>query len=185
MITGAPVKSTTPTAVVLSPVRLHWITEVNPDAGDLCAHSPVEFRIGEAIIVAPESGDWTVSAAGLFLLRTLAADHRPDAAVAVHLFPCCGMSYYAVSLDPPRVDIPGCVSGANCWVRHDHDGVAIEGPDGRVHHIAGDEWRSAVFAFCDAVRKFYDESPARQPYDQHDADGFATFLAEWDSLRGG
>ena len=56
------------------PTNLHWIDAIN-DAADLCAHSGVDFRIGDSILVKPSDGDWTVSAAALYLLRTLSQPH--------------------------------------------------------------------------------------------------------------
>ena len=62
--------------VLLMPARLHWILDDGKDdPSDLCAHSPVRFEIDGVSLLDPTEGDFTVSAAAIYLLRTLYRDH--------------------------------------------------------------------------------------------------------------
>ena len=77
--------------ITLMPTRMHWIRDDGTDdPSDLCAHSPVRFEVGDKILVAPDHGDFTVSAAAIYLLRTLERNHTSDAPVGDQLFPCSG-----------------------------------------------------------------------------------------------
>ena len=76
--------------IILTPTRLHWIKDDGDDQSDLCAHSPVLFQIEDKILVAPSDGNVTVSAAAIYLLRTLERDHTKGKPVGEQLLPCCG-----------------------------------------------------------------------------------------------
>jgi hypothetical protein len=76
--------------IVLRPVDLHWLKRSVDDPQDLCAHSPVEFVVDGDVLINPSDGDLTVSAAALYLLRTLSQPHTTHHRVGEHLFPCCG-----------------------------------------------------------------------------------------------
>lgn len=83
--------------VILRPVNLRWIQGAADDSRDLCAHGDIEFQIGNDVLLTPGTGmNRTVSAAALYLLRTLSVPHTKDAPVGDHLFPCCGFSMYDV-----------------------------------------------------------------------------------------
>src|SRR5438876_11685661 len=94
--------------ILLRSTGFHWLYA---GPADLCAHSPVQLLVNGAPIVTPEAGDWTVSAAALFLLRTLTQTHNASSPVCDHLFPCCGFTMYDV--DAPDVVVQGCLSGAD------------------------------------------------------------------------
>ena len=59
----------------LRALELGWIKGREDDPADQCAHGKILFQVGNIIFARPEDGIWTVSAAGLFLLRTLEYDH--------------------------------------------------------------------------------------------------------------
>src|SRR5262249_57067175 len=70
------------TMVILRPVNLRWIRGAADDPNDLCAHGQVQFRIGHQVLLGADRGeDLTVSAAALYLLRTLAVPHTRAAPV--------------------------------------------------------------------------------------------------------
>jgi hypothetical protein len=83
------------------------------------------------------------------------------------------------------VAINGCPNGEDFEVLHQISGtgVVINATDGREWQVGWPEWRSAVFAFADAVSDFYAACSPKQP-DADDAPGFAKFLAEWERRRG-
>ena len=163
------------------PTNLHWIKDAVDDPHDLCAHSPVEFRVGDAVFVRPEDGDWTVSAAALYLLRTLTRDHRIEQPVGDHLFPCCGFSMYDTGEED--VVICGCPSGRDCSVRHVGSDVQLQTDGGPSVTVSATEWRSAVHNFSDAIHSFYERCSLKQPNDTEDQKGFRAFQREWDRRR--
>src|SRR6516165_605755 len=111
--------------VILQPVSLRWIQGAADDPKDLCAHGDVEFRIGDGVLLDPTTGkDLTVSAAALYLLRTLSVPHTKDAPVGDHLFPCCGFNMYDV---PGQQDVVvcGCFHGEDFEVLHQVSGSGV------------------------------------------------------------
>lgn len=171
--------------MILRPVNLHWIQGAADDPMDLCAHGDVEFRIGEDVLLDAESGKGlTVSAAALYLLRTLVIPHTAEAPVGDQLFPCCGFNMY----DLPGQDdvaISRCPNGQDFEVFHHPSGtgVVIRSATGREWFIAWPEWRTAVFGFADRVSRFYSVCSPKE-LDQDDEAGFHKFTAEWERRRG-
>ena len=168
--------------VTLRPTDLHWLKRDTDDPQDLCAHSPVEFRVAGQSIVEPSAGDWSVNAAALYLLRTLSSVHTKDSPVGDHLFPCCGFTLYDLD-GQDDVLIQGCVSGVDVQVARLRDQIVLTGPDGRQHVLAFSEWRNAVCNFSDSVRAFYARSQPREPFGEEDRKGFRKMMQEWDRRR--
>ena len=83
--------------IILLPTNLHWIGGLD-DSADLYAHSGVDFRIGDSVLVKPSDGDWTVSAAALYLLRTLSQPHTRQQPITEYLFPCCGNGIFELEV---------------------------------------------------------------------------------------
>jgi hypothetical protein len=170
--------------ITLRPVNLRWIQGAADDPADLCAHGEVEFRIGDDVLLDPAATkELTVSAAALYLLRTLATPHTREAPVGDQLFPCCGFAMYEV-VGQQDVVVCGCPHGEDFEVLHRPDGagVVVRAPDGREWTIAWPDWRAAVFAFADAVTTFYASCSPKQPAPDDEA-GFRCFLAEWARRR--
>ena len=168
--------------IIIQPTKLHWIKDVADDQQDLCAHSPVDFRISNMVFVRPEDGDWTVSASALYLLRTLTRDHTQEQPVGDHLFPCCGFSMYDIEGEEDVV-ICGCPSGRDCSVRHIGSEVQLSLESGQRVLVSSHDWRAAVHAFSDAVRAFYQRYSPKQPFEPEDVRGFDAFQREWDRRR--
>jgi hypothetical protein len=167
--------------VTLRPTNLHWITGRADDPADTCAHSGVEFRVDHQVLVQASDGDWAVSAAALFLLRTLSRPHTKQSPVGDQLFPHCGMVICEVQGADAFVFC--CDRGVDFEVLHVEGGIALTAPDGRCFSIAASEWREAVVGFSDAVQDFYVTSSPKQPTDTDDAKGFQQFLGEWRRRR--
>ena len=139
-----------PQMLILEPTRLHWIKDDGlDDPCELCAHAPVRFEIDGASVVSPANGDVAVSAAAIYLLRTLESNHTPSSPVGEHLFPCCGHAMYDTGDD--EVFIMNCPKGSNVDVQHEGDSVQINTKDGRIFIVPCDEWRIAVYAFSDTL----------------------------------
>lgn len=171
--------------IILRPVNLRWINDATDDPADFCVHGEVEFCIGGDTLVTPAvTKGYTLSAAGLYLLRTLSKPHTPESPVGEHLFPCCGFTLYDICGEQDVV-VQGCLSGIDFEVRHREagDGVTVRSPDGREWDANWDEWRAAVLGFADSVSDFYAACSSKQvaPNDQA---GYAKFVAEWERRRG-
>jgi hypothetical protein len=171
--------------VLIRPVNLRWIQGAADEPKDLCAHGDVEFRIGADVLLDATSGkDLTVSAAALYLLRTLSIPHTLEAPVGDHLFPCCGFNMYDVP-DQDDVVISGCPNGEDFEVLHhvSGTGVVIRSAVGREWLVGWPEWRAAVFGFADLVSGFYAACSPKEP-DPDDVAGLRKFAAEWEPRRG-
>ncbi len=156
------------------------------DPYDLCAHGDVEFRIGDDVVLEPETAkNLTLSAAALYLLRTLSLPHTKATPVAEHLFPCCGFTMYDLPNEEDVV-ICGCPNGKDFEVFHESSGagVIIRAENGQEWRLGWPAWRTAVYGFADEVSEFYSTALSKHPGDEEDAKGFRKFAAEWARRRG-
>jgi hypothetical protein len=172
--------------VTLRPVNLRWIKDAPDDPRDLCAHGDIEFSIcGDALLDSRKAKGMTVSAAALYLLRTLTVPHTKSRPVGDHLFPHCGFDMLNLP-GQEDVAITGCPSGEDFEVVHDVAGadVTIRADDGRQWHVEWPIWRAAVFGFADAVSAFYAACSPKEPWDKEEAAGFEKFKCEWRRRRG-
>ncbi|MBI3823289.1 MAG: hypothetical protein HY289_11520 [Planctomycetes bacterium] len=170
--------------VILRLLNLHWINNEVDDRKDLCAHGDVDFRIDSDILLGANGKDLTVSAAALYLLRTLSRPHTKEAPVGDQLFPCCGFAMW----DLPGQDdvaLSGCPNGEDFEVCHDTSGagVVVRAADGRAWQVKWSDWRNAVFAFADQVSAFYAHCSPKEPTEE-DLPGFNKFKEEWQRRRG-
>ncbi len=168
--------------IKLKAIKLHWINDSPDDPKDLCAHGCVEFSIGELDVVRPEDGDWCVSAAALYLLRTLSQSHTPVSPVGEHIFPCCGHSMYW-DKDQEDCIIFGCPNGINFELIHKDGNVEIKISEEQVAHISFEAWRDSVCIFSDQISDFYRASAPKEPYDEDAKKGFDAFQREWTRRR--
>lgn len=169
--------------ITLTPTRMHWIKDDGiDDPSDLCAHSPVRFEIDGNVLVSPAEGDATVSAAAIYVLRTLERDHTKEKPIGDQLFPCCGHAMYDKGGED--VAICGCPNGSDVFVTHGDDGtVRLTSSTGKSYVVSAKDWRQAVHEFSDCVRAFYDHSLPKTPTDGTDPAGFAKLIQEWDRRR--
>jgi hypothetical protein len=179
------VNETMSAPVVLRPVNMAWIKGALDDPADLCAHGHVEFRVGDRVLIDPATGpEVTVSAAALYLLRTLSRPHTKAQPVGEQLFPCCGFTMYDIE-GQEDVLVIGCPSGIDFQVLHaDDQAVIVAGPDdlGELR-VGRSTWVEAVNNFADLVAGFYARSSPKKP-SAEDAAGFAKFGNEWQRRRG-
>jgi len=166
--------------MILNPHNLHWLNEQTET--DLCAHGAVSVRIGDRQLATPDDGDWCVSAAAIYLLRSLTTTHTYDSPVGEQLIPCCGFAMHPQD-DSADIFIMGCNRGVDWEVHHEGERVRLRTYEGEEEIIALAEWRRIVFGFADAVAGFYAASAPKQPYDETDAQGFAAMQAEWSRRR--
>ena len=168
----------------LRALELGWIQDAVDDPADQCAHGRVLFQIGSTVFVRPEDGRWTVSAAGLFLLRTLEYEHTAANPVSESnfLIPCCGHAVWLSRSGRFEVLCMGCNLGKNPEVVHRDKDVIIRAEGEEAVSLA--EWKDCVFAFVDQIHRFYQQFTAKViPDDQDDREGWAAFWDEWRSRR--
>ncbi len=173
------------TPVTLRPVNVSWIKGATDDPTDLCAHGHIEFRVGNDVLMNPVTGpEVTVSAAALYLLRTLSWPHTKAHPVGEHLFPCCGFVMYDIE-GQEDVVLMGCPKGTDFEIQHAEDGkvVVVKSSDGREFRVGWSAWVDAVRGFADKVAEFYGKSSPKEPSEE-DAAGFRRFAAEWERRRG-
>lgn len=166
--------------IILRPRELTWINDQVDDPFDLCAHGKVQFEIDGANLVRVEDGEWTVSAAALFLLRTLKKGHTLEEPLFENVIPHCGNGFY-VEEGGGDVKIIECPIGINFQVIHVRDTVQIIMDDMEPFIVALDEWRNAVLTFSQVVREFYAASTPKTPVYDSDKAGFDKFMTEWEN----
>ena len=168
--------------ITLQPTDLHWINGSIDDPADLCAHSPVEFRIDDATLIKPSDGDGTVSASAVYLLRTLSQPHTKQQPVAEHLFPCCGNGMFDVE-GQDDVLIIGCNTGIDFEVVRAVDEIFVTLAAGTQCVVTASAWIVAVCDFADKVQAFYASSSPKNPEDDADRAGFIKLTTEWARRR--
>lgn len=165
---------------------MDWLGSGEEADWDQCVHGVATCAVGS---IAITSRACNLTAASLFLLRTIEHDHTASESVAPsnQLFPCCGHSPWVVSGERfPTLNM-GCDCGDELWVRH--DGGVLDLAWGELHErVPAAEWEDAVVTFADQVRAFYDASPPRRHSGSSHADaleneGWDAFWAEWVERR--
>ena len=163
--------------------RLWWINdngEDNPE--DLCLHGEVIARIGEETL----EDDCTISAAALYLLRSLTEDHAFDSPGVLFksglMLPCCGHSMHA---DGENVLIIDCPYGTDWAVHHVSKSVELMTEQGERVIVPFEEYRETVLSFADQVMTYYFQcQPKILPEEDFSRDGYLAFWREWARRRG-
>jgi hypothetical protein len=166
--------------IVLRPEEMYWVGPTADDqAHDPCAHGLVRLSVGETVLAGPPASDGVnLAGAGLFLLRSLTADHPPAGEPTDHfLFPHCAAPVPTEEDELP-VYLVGCPYGVNVDVTHDGASVVLRA-SGKEVTVSRDAWRLAVLGFCDAVEAFYARSPPRVPLDSDEDDWWELLWDEW------
>ncbi len=166
---------------------LGWIGGAEPDPQDQCAHGRVLFAVGDEVLLCPEDGQSTVSAAALFLLRTLAASHsrRSPVAEGSFLFPCCGHNVFTTQASCYGFVCMGCLGGFDFEVLHEDEYVRIKAGEDVDELVPFQEWKRAVFGFVDDLLRFYaSQAPKDELEDGEERDGWRMFWAELEARRG-
>lgn len=163
-------------------LKFHWIKEENPDdKNDLCLHGELFIRIGNEVLSDLESGSWTLSAASLFLLRTLKMDYNPGDFENL-LIPCCG--HFIVAEENKPILVLGCPQGIEWTIRHIDGGfVKHISSNGSEAVITEEDYRKIVFDFADKVERSYMDAPRNLPVDGFELQGYNAFWGEWKKLR--
>jgi hypothetical protein len=168
--------------IELKALNLHWLGENDTEwQRDLCAHSSVFLKIKDKIVSDENLGDWTVSAAAYYLLKTLTENHNEKE--DPQLFPCCGFNMYAVGDNNDELLILNCPSGINWSITHKPNYLIHQFENSEIIETDFAEWRNAVCNFSDEVMSFYETSAPKIVDDDADKKGFELFIKEWKRLR--
>lgn len=162
---------------------LYWIDKDPSNQDDLCLHGDVRLNFANKVTET----DCTVSAASLYLLRTLTEDRIANDFESDPILPCCGNTLIA-SEDGESVTIIGCPNGIDWEVKHINNDVKLILGDGTEVQLELSEYQRAVFSFVDEVQSFYKQSlPRRFSNDalsESDRKGYHAFWKEWSMRRG-
>ena len=154
-----------------------WIDDSRDDPNDLCLHGTVNVTIGEERF---QFGT-TVSAAALYMLKSLTEDHLADD--VIQMLPCCG-HFMIANEDLTEVVITGCGMGIDWKVLHSGDNVKLITETGIETIVPMEEYRAEVFCFADKVEAFYNRcSPKIIPEDVFERNGYIAFWNEWHRRR--
>ena len=160
-----------------------WINGKEDDCEDQCAHGNIKFLIGGKKLL-DESEEFTVSAAALFLLRSLFSNHSEENPVSEGniLFPCCGFSIFETNSRYP-IMIMGCPSGVDVDITHSNESVIIKSSNIE-KTIPKKEWFKAVTDFASQVLNFYSENTKKVvPDDDEERKGWELFWKEFHELK--
>ncbi len=159
---------------------LGWISGPEDDPADQCCHGTARVTIGEERFENPA----TLSATGLFLLRTLTEDHPlvGDSMNGGQMLPCCGHFMLA---DPENqgVMICGCSNGIDWSVVHEEDEVVLGTTSGATTRVPLMEYRNVVGRFADRIEEFYRSCQTKDPKGEPEQSGFEAFWNEWRRRR--
>ena len=165
-------------------IRQHWIRDDGKDdKEDLCSHGEVYIRIGPEEISNKESGSWTLSVTGLFLLRSL-EENCELLQFSNQLAPCCGHFMIPDDNGNNYVTITGCTSGIDWKIKHLNEEVIFESEIGSKGKLLFDDYKKMVLQFTDEIESFYgnpDDKIVEE--DEFIKNGFRQFWAEWKELK--
>lgn len=168
----------------LKVLRQHWIEDNGKDdKNDLCSHGEVYLKIGSEELSNKESGSWTTSAAGLYLLRSLEQDCELNEFYN-HLLPCCGFNIYPNKEKDNFVDIIGCPNGIDWKISHRDNIVKLETEKGTKVELPFMEYTRIVLKFVNEVEAFYGNPNEKIIYgDDLEKEGFNQFWGEWEERK--
>ncbi len=167
-------------------IQQYWIGGVVKDDEDLCSHGDLYIEIGGEVLSDGSSGSpWTLTAAGLYLLRTCFEDYRPGD-YGSQLVPCCGFSMIPHPDSADAVLIFGCSTGIDWQVSHFADNVELSTANGAKAILALKQYTSIVLRFISKVEDFYGPPESKiLPTDPEEQKGFKMFWTEWNKLKAG
>lgn len=158
--------------------KSYWIQGREDDPKDLCLHGDVVVQIGEEEC---SFQDAAISAAGLFLLRSLVEDHIMDG--IEHMIPCCGHAMYSMNDRLDEVEIIGCSSGIDWSVIHEERKIKLLTKVGNRVEVSLCEYAKVVLEFTDQVERAYQVATPKVPYDHYEEAGYKAFWNEWNRRK--
>lgn len=165
-------------------LRQHWIQDDGRDnENDLCSHGEVYLRIGDEELSNHDSGSWTLSTTGLYLMRSINNNYEVGS-YGSQLLPCCGHCFIA---DPEKesVILIGCPRGID-WriIQIKNEAVKHISASGAEGIISKTNYQRLVLKFVNEVEEFYQKNqPKKMPEDEFDRMGYEAFWNEWNRLK--
>jgi len=141
-----------------------WVGTDGDGRADPCAHGRIHLEVGGQLLIQPEDGELTVSAAALHLLRSVTADHTSSEPLAegCQFAPCCAHSLFVADEARFGFVATGCPTGVEVDVVHEGDRVVVSRRSGEgSHRVHTRTWAQAVVGFAEQVLQFYDASPPK------------------------
>lgn len=170
--------------------KIHWLKNYgNEDEFDLCAHGKISVTIGNQLIVNNtelEDDWWSLTATAIHLLRTLEANHLPEALVGACLVPREG-HHINHHKGNPVVHFETAYSmeeGRNWWVMHENKEVKLITESLNETTMTFDDYKIQILKFVDKVQQFYKESkPKVLPKEVYDGEVYIRMWKEWKNRR--
>ena len=144
----------------------------------MCLHGHAFIKIGDEVF----DYDATLSAAGLYLLRTVTDNHIIREGEA--MLPCCGHMMIAND-DLSSVDICGCPNGLDWSVIHENGKIKLVTEAGNTTFIDIDIYKEEIYAFTDKIEDFFKKSSPKifSETETFERDAYTAFWNEWRKLR--
>ena len=158
--------------------KLYWADNSLDDPDDLCLHGDVAATIGGERM----EDSCTLSAGGLYLLKTLTENHIIGE--DNQMLPHCG-HFLIPNETNDTVDISGCPYGIDWSVVHKDGKIELTTESGNTVWLESRRYESVVKNFADEIRSFYERTvPRKVPgADLRTADfdrkGYVAFWNEW------
>ncbi len=172
-------------AIEIRILRQHWVQDNGVfDSEDLCSHGELYIRVGSHVISDASHGSWCLTAAGLYLLRTLYEEYSIGQYPSHQLIPCCGHFLIPNEEGQNRVTIIGCSNGIECHVQHSEQEVIWILENGASGKISKMQYRSMILSFAEEVESFYGSLQNKIiPDDPFILQGLEQFWTEWATLK--
>ncbi|EMY14928.1 hypothetical protein LEP1GSC043_0104 [Leptospira weilii str. Ecochallenge] len=156
---------------------LHWLPQ-DDQADDLCAHDTVNVCIDNETISDVPNKEWTLSCAGLYLLRSLEHDYHPGD-YGSQLIPCCSFDFIPQENWQFPVLMLGCSNGIEWHIKHERNAVTHTTLNGNSSTLALHEWISLVLTLTNQVEEFYRLSGPKKTISKELEEGYSRFWSEW------
>ena len=163
--------------IELVPHNLHWITETDSEY-DLCVHGGFTFSFNKKIIIDASKEEFTLSAAVIFLLRTIERDHSFGNKICEKIMPECADITFIKKVDN-QVQFITCPYGIDWWVEHSNGNITIIFEDGTEIKTTLKDYIQAIIRFADNIKAFYDKSKPKSFQMDEDYQAFNAFRDEW------
>ena len=146
------------------PFNLHWLNNSSPE-NDWCVYGGFTLTNNNEMIIDAADEVLALSAAVIFLLRTIEKDHSFGTKICEHLIPECADMYVSSS---GHVEFINCPFGIDWWMEHSNEKVTLVFEDGREIITSLKDYIRAVLAFAEKIKAFYKEGEPKKFYDEEE-----------------
>lgn len=161
--------------IEITPHNLHWSKNV-PTEYNFYVYGGFTLSFDQNIIIDAKSEELTLSAAVIYLLRTIEKNHSFGTKICEHLIPECADMYLS---NLGNVEFITCPFGIDWWVEHTTENVTLIFQHGKEITTTLRDYIRAVLKFADKIKVFYDEGGSKKYNDEEDRKAFEAFNREW------